>query len=87
MSESLKTTGPYSNKLYRCNKCKSEKMIGTNHWGEIYPVCKRCGEVHGMTCMEPMPEGYAMPEPWKIVKLGDIATIVQGGVPSLALKR
>lgn len=30
-------------------------------------------------CVEPLPEGWGRPEPWKIVKLGDIVEIRSGG--------
>lgn len=28
-------------------------------------------------CLEAVPEGMGVPEPWKMVKLGDIADIVE----------
>ncbi len=79
----MKTTGKYSQKLYRCTKCEHESLIGTNHWGECYPRCKSCGwkyplemgQIH--ICLEPIPEGYDTPEPWKMVKLGDICEIIE----------
>ena len=81
----MPTTGKYTHKKYRCKSCGFESMIGTNHWGECYPRCKNCGwkrpmecgQVH--ECLEPMPEGYDKPEPWKMVKLGDICEIIVGG--------
>ena len=34
------------------------------------------GQVH--ECLEPVPEGHAKPEPWKQVKLGDVAEVISG---------
>jgi hypothetical protein len=55
--------------------CGQEKEIGTNHWGECYPFCSVCQRHTVWVCQEEMPEGYEKPEPWKLVKLGDIAEI------------
>lgn len=79
-----KTTGPISAKLYECQRCGAQSTISTNHWGETYGRCDKCqwkypmqmGSVH--KCLEPVPEGYGVPEPWTQVKLGDIAEIVSG---------
>lgn len=77
----MPTTGAYSNKKYRCKSCGFESMIGTNHWGECYPRCVKCGWKHPIEtgqvheCLEQPPEGFSKPEPWKHVKLGDIAII------------
>ena len=77
------TTGKYSQKMYRCTQCGYESLHGTNHWGEIYPGCRECGWKHPLQmgqvhkCLEEIPEGYDVPEPWKIVKLGDIVEIVE----------
>lgn len=82
MSEQTKqVTSKYSMKKYRCKSCGFESMHGTNHYGEIYPKCRNCGwkrpfelsQVH--ECLESVPEGMGIPEPWKMVKLGDIAEI------------
>lgn len=77
----MKSTSKYSDKLYRCNNCGHQRMIGTNHFGECYLRCPNCSwrtcksfQVH--TCMEPVPEGMGIPEPWKIVTLGKIAEII-----------
>lgn len=73
-----KTTGKYSHKQYKCRRCGSIESVGTNHWGEIYSRCKNCNWKHPMDgnptwdCLEPMPDGYDKPEPWKKVKLGDL---------------
>ena len=78
-----KTTGRYSHKMYRCTRCGREESHGTNHWGDIYPSCDCCSWKNPLDpssaweCMEEMPEGYEKPEPWKKVKLGDIAEIVE----------
>lgn len=71
----MPVTGKYSMKLYKCSKCETEKQIGTNHWGDIYPYCKKCNHITIWNCLEPMPKGYTKPEPWKICKLGDIVKI------------
>ena len=74
-------TGKYSIKQYKCTHCGNESGEGTNHWGEIYSRCKACSwkrplEATLKTCLEPLPDGYALPEPWKLVKLGDLVKIV-----------
>jgi len=80
-------TGPYSIKPYRCRSCGYISQIGTNHWGECYPRCRNCGWKHPLEagqvheCLEPPPPGYDIPEPWKRVRLGDIAEIVKGVKP------
>ena len=79
----MKTTGTYSEKLYRCTLCGHEYLLGTNHWGECYPKCKNCGwkrpmemgQVH--VCLETAPEGYEKPEPWKQVKMGDLIKVIE----------
>ena len=77
----MKTTGQVSTKRYECVHCAHESQISTNHWGEVYSPCRNCswkrpgqGNIH--KCLEPLPEGYAKPEPWTFVRLGDIAKIV-----------
>ena len=80
----MKTTGKYSQKLYRCTRCMYEQKIGTNHWGEIYPACPCCQWKNPMEtgsiwiCLETMPKGYKKPESWKSVKLGDVCEIKKG---------
>jgi hypothetical protein len=77
------TTGKYSQKRYQCTDCGYISLIGTNHWGECYPRCRNCGWKHPMQlgqvhiCLEPVPDGYDTPTPWKMVRLGDVAEIVQ----------
>jgi len=56
----MKTTGKYSVKPYQCSVCSAE------HFTDPIAVWE---------CLEPMPEGYEKPTPWKKVLLGDIATI------------
>lgn len=79
----IKITSKYSEKMYKCNECGFESLIGTNHYGEIYPQCKQCGWKYPMkmgqahTCMEKVPRGMVIPEKWKFVKLGDVATIIE----------
>ena len=78
----METTGKYSVKLYKCTRCGLEQKHGTNHWGEIYPTCRGCSWKNPrqpqvtMECLEAMPDGYSKPEPWKMVKLGDVAEII-----------
>ena len=69
------TTGKYSHKPYRCTQCGREESHGTNHWGSIYPYCTTCITTTVWECLEAVPEGYSIPEEWKLVKLGDIAEI------------
>jgi DNA-directed RNA polymerase subunit RPC12/RpoP len=82
----MPTTGPYSLKEYRCTRCGRKELHGTNHWGEIYTSCKECSwknpndYISTWECLEPMPEGYTRPWPWKKVKLGDVADIIVGKV-------
>lgn len=76
----MKTTGKYSEKLYKCKRCGAEVMIGTNHWGECYPSCVTgmcIGTVAVWECQEQMPEGYIEPTKWKTVKLSEIVDIKQ----------
>ena len=75
------TTGPYSQKRYRCDRCGLEQTHGSNHWGEIYPACRGCSGRNplspqaAMTCLEPMPEGYDRPMPWRMVKLSEVVEV------------
>ena len=77
----MQTTGKISSKLYKCTECGHESLHSTNHYGEIYPSCRNCSwksplsptKVH--VCLEPLPEGWQKPAPWKTVKLGDVVTI------------
>jgi len=75
------TTSKYSVKKYKCTSCGHISNIGSNHWGQVYPRCKACGWKHPMEmgqvheCLEPVPEGMGVPEPWKMVRLGDIYEI------------
>ena len=71
----MKTTGKYSYKMYKCNKCGYKHSIGTNHWGEVYSLCPKCKH-NVQTCLEQPPEGIGIPEPWKMVKLSDICEII-----------
>ena len=78
MTSKLKTTGKYSHKQYKCSECGKEESHGTNHWGEIYPYCYTCRKQTVWKCLEPIPEGYTTPKPWKLVQIGDICEIKQG---------
>lgn len=68
------TTGKLSYKTYECMNCGKRTDHQTNHWGEIYARCTACGHTR-LFCTEDPPEGYGIPEPWKMVKLGDICEI------------
>lgn len=71
-------TSTYSQKRYQCTACGHISYMGTNHYGDIYPRCRKCGwkrpmemgQVH--KCLEPVPENMDVPEPWKQIKLGDV---------------
>ena len=81
------TTGKYSMKPYECKRCGHKHQVGTNHWGETYGPCPNCqwkypmefGSTH--VCLEPVPEGYGVPEPWRHARLGDLVEIVPGRKP------
>jgi hypothetical protein len=52
----------------------------TNHYGEFYDFCQCSWKspmdpIKTFECLEPLPEGWARPEPWKKVRLGDVAEI------------
>ena len=68
----MRTTGKYSRKAYQCKECGQEKEIGTNHWGECYPVCDICEKQTVWECLDPMPKGYEKPQLWEWVTLGDL---------------
>jgi hypothetical protein len=74
-------TGKITPKRYRCVSCGHESTLYTNHYGECYPRCCRCGWKHPMEigqthiCLDPVPEGWEVPEPWTTVKLGDICSV------------
>jgi len=76
------TTGKVSVKRYRCTRCGHEFTTSTNHWGEIYAPCDNCNWKHPIDgnpvseCLEPMPEGFEKPTPWKKVRLGDIMEVI-----------
>lgn len=77
------TTGKVSPKRYQCSDCGAVETHSTNHWGEIYPRCRSCGWKKPMAgaqrfvCLELCPPTHDLPEPWKLVKLGDIVEIVE----------
>jgi DNA-directed RNA polymerase subunit RPC12/RpoP len=78
----MKTTSKYSVKNYECTECGHQSRQGTNHYGQIYIKCSKCGWKKPMVfqmvhkCLDPLPEGMGIPEPWKSVKLGDVVEIV-----------
>lgn len=72
----MPTTSTISYKQYKCANadCGHEYGASTNHYGEIYSKCPKCywmgtSRVHRSTCLEPLPEGMSIPEPWKTVTL------------------
>jgi hypothetical protein len=83
MSDKLQITGDMTPKRYRC-ECGYESVHSTNHYGSFYDHCPKCSwkspmspiKVHA--CLEPLPDGWGRPEPWKMVELKDIATIIKG---------
>jgi hypothetical protein len=64
-------------KGYKSRCCQAPKRTTTNHYGAIYQSCPKCGRLTPWDCDEPLPAGMAMPEEWKIVKLGDVATVTK----------
>lgn len=74
-----------SAKPYKCSHCGHKTTQSTNHYGQTYSFgnynkCPNCGWKRPMeiTVWEydgVMPEGEKVPEPWKIVKLGNICDI------------
>lgn len=71
----LPTTGKYCHKPYQCTECGREEELGTNHWGQCYPICRACLKTTVWKCLEKPPKGMGLPTPWKMVKLGDVVTI------------
>lgn len=82
----MRVTGKYSEKKYECQNCGHISLIGTNHWGECYPPCKKCsrfadsGAPRVHVCLEAPPEGIGLPGKWKLVRLGDVAKVDTGPV-------
>ena len=74
-------TGYLTAKRYQCTSCGHITTESTNHYGDIYPRCPNCGWKHPMEtgqvfkCLEPLPEGWSTPAPWKTVKLGDVTQV------------
>lgn len=72
------TTSKYCRKAYQCTECGMEKEEWTNHYGQIYIYCSCCRKLTAWECNDPMPEDMERPPNWNIVKLGDVADIVEG---------
>jgi hypothetical protein len=70
-------TGKISYKNYKCTECGYESKHQTNHYGEIYPGCPKCARPGPKrhVCLDPIPAGWDVPTPWKLVSLRDICTI------------
>jgi len=74
----MKITGRFSRKRYRCLECGHESFRETNHYGYVYPSCEICRLDNPLQlsseheCLEPLPDGWGIPERWKVVKLGDV---------------
>lgn len=70
-----------SSKKYKCQRCGYEMMTTTNHYGEIYPRCPNCSWKYPLSPQSTfkfvgkIPKNAWIPEPWKKVKLGDVADI------------
>lgn len=77
----MQITGRITAKRYRCTRCGAESTESTNHYGDFYPMRPRCcGWKHPLEaatfeCLEPLPEGWARPEPWRKVRLGDLVKV------------
>ena len=65
----------YTYKNYQCKSCNSKIFTGTNHYGEIYLMCRSCRTTTVWECIDEIPKGAWIPKPWKLVKLKDIAEI------------
>jgi len=67
-------TGKVSWKQYKCCSCGHEHSISTNHYGETYGPCPNCSwkrplKANKHVCVEPLPEGWTRPEPWKLTTI------------------
>ena len=77
-NKKLPVTSKLSWKPYEC-ECGYEREVQTNHWGEVYDRCPCCRNIVAWKCNETPPAGYGVPEKWKIVKLSDVAEVIEGG--------
>lgn len=74
----MNITGKVSWKCYKCRECGHEQSHSTNHYGAIYVRCNSCSWKSPMSptkvfdCQDPLPEGWGIPEEWKMVRLGDV---------------
>ena len=75
----MKIIGKITRKRYMCTLCQREIETETNHYGEIYPWCNSCRRITVHVCMEKIPEGWGVPEPWQLKRLGDLVTEEVGG--------
>lgn len=44
---------PITTKRYQCPVCNYIDNISTNHFGEIYSSCRKCGATQPLKCIEP----------------------------------
>lgn len=63
MSSSENNKPHVSIKTYECTNCGHETEELTNHFGEIYTLCKVCGNNRHKYTGE-IPEGGWVPPPW-----------------------
>jgi hypothetical protein len=52
MSTTTQQKRTISNKQYQCLVCKNIETHSTNHFGDIYCSCRKCGN-SGLSCIEP----------------------------------
>jgi len=71
----MKTIDRIKPKKYKCEQCGWTRMIETNHWGEIYPFCSECNTQTVWKCLDPIPDGFDVPVPWKSTKLGTFCEV------------
>ncbi len=77
----MATTEKIRSKEYECTECGHKEPHNTNHYGEIYVRCPKCSwkrpmhPVRVFRCCEAVPVGMGVPEPWKLVRLGDVCEI------------
>lgn len=82
----MKVTGKVEPKPYKCRSCGHEETYSTNHYGTIYGYCNVCSwksptnPTKAFDCLTPLPEGWAKPEEWKQVTLGEVMELGMGNL-------